>query len=463
MSVRAGNTATPDATWTAFAPVSQGTIAGLAGRYLQYRAELATTDPQQAAVLHDVTIGYLTNQFPVAGNDSYETFENAPLHVITPGVLGNDTDAAGGALTAVKVTDPAHGTLTLNVDGSITYTPAANYNGHDSFTYQASDAAGTLSNAATVTIIVNAVNDAPVATDDVAETAEDTAYVFPATGLGSLTANDQDADGDVLTITAVTIPTGSAGSVMLNADGSVTYTPAADFYGPASFTYTVSDGSNTASGTVRMMVTSVNDAPKARNDALTVAEDSGATPIDVLANDTAAPDVDEVLTVTAFTQPANGTVTFSATSISYQPKPNFFGTDRFTYTIADGNGGTNQATITVTVTSVNDAPEAVADTATTQENIAKLFPISGIGSLTANDRDPENDALRVSAVSSATNGSVVLATDGRVTYTPAANFVGTDGFTYTVSDGKGGTATARVTVTVTSASRHLPIRPATAP
>ena len=115
-------------------------------------------------------------------------------------------------------------------------------------------------------------------------------------------------------------------------------------------------------------VTPVNDRPTANNDTPTVAEDSGATVINVLANDTTAPDVGETLTVTAVTQPANGTVTFTGTSVSFTPAANFIGATTFTYTISDGNGGTATATVTVTVTPVNDPPDGQRRQATVAED-----------------------------------------------------------------------------------------------
>src|SRR5204863_501941 len=162
--------------------------------------------------------------------------------------------------------------------------------------------------------------------------------------------------------TAVT--QGTHGSVTFTAT-SVSYTPAANYNGADSFTYTIGDGNGgTASATVSVDVTSVNDNPVATADSATVAEDSGATAISVLANDNAGPDAGETLSVTAVTQGAHGSVTFTATNVSYTPAANYNGADSFTYTIGDGNGGTATATVSVTVTSVNDNPVGVNDAAT---------------------------------------------------------------------------------------------------
>src|SRR5439155_22087090 len=124
-------------------------------RYLQYRADLATTSPDQTPALQSVAIRYAPITGPAANNDAYTTNEDSALTVAAPGVLSNDSAANGASITAVLVSGPAHGTVTLSADGSFTYTPAANYNGSDSFTYKAND--GSLDgNTATVSLTVTA-------------------------------------------------------------------------------------------------------------------------------------------------------------------------------------------------------------------------------------------------------------------------------------------------------------------
>ena len=171
LSVRTGNSATPDGTWTAFVPLaSSGAAIGAVSRYLQYQVILTTSNPNQTPILQDVTLQYDPNTAPIANDDAYSTNEDTPLSIGAPGVLGNDT---AGTLTALLVSGPAHGTLTLNANGSFTYTPAANYNGPDSFTYKANDGQAD-SNVATVVLTVTAVNDAPVAVANSYSTNEDT-------------------------------------------------------------------------------------------------------------------------------------------------------------------------------------------------------------------------------------------------------------------------------------------------
>ncbi|MFC6199524.1 cadherin-like domain-containing protein, partial [Ponticaulis profundi] len=185
---------------------------------------------------------------PVAVADSYAVDEDGTLTVnATNGVLANDTDVEGDTLTASLVTDVSNGTLTFNADGSFTYTPDANFNGTDSFTYRVNDG-----NTVTVTLNVGAVNDAPTAVADGFTVSEDSG----ATTLDVL-ANDFDTEGDAITITSVTQPLG--GTVTITNGGTdVSFTPDADFNGTTSFTYTV-NGGDTA--TVMLTVTPVNDAP----------------------------------------------------------------------------------------------------------------------------------------------------------------------------------------------------------
>src|SRR5439155_1656988 len=187
-----------------------------------------------------------------------------------PGVLANDSDVDGDALSAVLVSNPTHGTLTLNSDGSLVYMPALNFNGIDSFTYKASDGQAQ-SGVATVTITVTPVNDAPVAAnDDSYTTPEDTKLTVSAPGV---VANDSDLDGDALLSLHDALPI--YGTLTLNSDGSLTYMPALNFNGIDSFTYKASDGQAQSDvATVTITVTPVNDAPVAANDdSYTTAED----------------------------------------------------------------------------------------------------------------------------------------------------------------------------------------------
>ena len=202
------------------------------------------------------------NQAPAAADDTATTTEDAAA---TIAVLGNDTDGDGDALTIATVGSPAHGAATANPDGTIAYTPAANFSGPDSFSYTVSDGQGGVASAL-VQLTVTEVNDAPVAADDAAATSEDTPVAI------AVLAND--SDGDSASLTPVIISGPANGSLTIGADGSVTYAPAANFQGTNSFTYKASDGvAQSGLATVTVTVAAVNDAPAAAGDSYSVDED----------------------------------------------------------------------------------------------------------------------------------------------------------------------------------------------
>ena len=278
-------------------------------------------------------------------------------------------------------------------------------------------------------------NGAPEAQNDTATVAEDGTTTI------NVLANDTDPNGDPLTVTSATVDP-AQGTVTVNPNGSLTFVPAPNFNGPATITYTVSDGQGgTDTATVNVNVTPVNDAPDAVNDTATVPED-GSVNIPVLGNDT-DPEGNP-LTVTAATSP-NGTVTVNPNgSLTFVPAPNFNGPATITYTVSDGQGGTDTATVNVNVTPVNDAPVARDDAVATQ------FEAPVTVNVLPNDTDVDGDTLTVTAATvPAAQGTVTFNPNGQVTFVPAAGFEGDAFITYTISDGQGGTDTAVLTVTVT--------------
>ena len=285
------------------------------------------------------------NNAPVAVDDADTTLEDTG---ITVNVLANDSDPDGDTIQVGSVTNGANGTVVNNGDGTVTYTPDANFHGTDSFTYRAYDGAD-YSDPATVTITVTPVNDAPVAVNDAATTPQDTPIII------SVLSNDTDVDGDILAIDSFT--QGANGTVSDNGDGTLTYTPSGVTTGDDSFTYTVSDGNGgTDTATVNVNVTRVNAAPVAVDDTYTTDEDTQLVGA-VLENDT---DGDgDPLTAVLVDGPTNGTLNLNADgSFTYDPDPNFNGTDSFTYQADDGIDQSNVATVNITIDPVNDAPVA---------------------------------------------------------------------------------------------------------
>ncbi len=388
-----------------------------------------------------LTTTVTVNSAPVATDDAWTVNEDAVLTIAAPGVLTNDTDVDGDALTAELVTGPAVGTLTLNADGSFTYTPPADYFGTVTFTYRAYDGVS-YSAPATVTITVAPINDAPVAVADSYGMNEDATLTIAAPGV---LTNDSDADGDALTADLVTGPT--VGTLTLNADGSFTYTSPADYFGTVTFTYRTYDGvAYSAPATVTITVASVNDAPVAVADSYSMNEDATLTIAapGVLANDT---DVDgDALTAELVTGPTVGTLTLNANgSFTYTPSANYFGTVTFTYRAYDGVAYSAPATVTITVAPINDAPVAGADSYTMDEDTTLTIAAPGV---LANDTDAEGNALTAELVTGPTTGTLVLNANGSFTYTPPADYFGTVTFTYRAYDGVAYSAPATVTITV---------------
>jgi CshA-type fibril repeat protein len=354
---------------------------------------------------------------PKATDDAFSVHTGSTATAkASAGVLANDH---GTGLTVTGHTAPAHGDLTLGADGSYAYTPTAGWSGTDAFTYTAKDGTGaTISATVSITVL-------PTATaDTVAATAGTTTTVAAPGVLG----NDL---GTGLTVTGNTTP--AHGSASVRPDGTVVYTPAAGWSGPDTFDYTVTD----RAGTTDTVTVTVQVAPEAVDDTATV--DAGsAVATSTRATGVLGNDVGTGLTITSSTKPANGIVQLDpgTGAYTYTPTPGFSGTDRFTYTATDSAGTTTSATVTITV-----RPTAAADTATTPAGRPVTIDVQG------NDR---GTGLTTALVGRPAHGTVAVAPDGSVQYTPAAGYSGPDSSTYTVTDAAGQTtqpATVAVSVT----------------
>jgi len=417
------------------------------------------TNTNTAAIRITVTP---VNDVPVAAIDAFTATEDV---VLTGNLGSNDTPSGDGGNVWSVVTGPAHGSLVINPDGTFTYTPAANYNGPDSFTYKICDVDGSCTVATLVSLTIIPVNNAPVAVNDIDTTPEDVVKN------GDVLTNDSDPDGNVITVTqfvingdATVYPFGTTatitgvGTLVINSNGSYVFTPAANYNGPVpTVTYTISDGSLTATANLNITVTLVNDIPVAAIDAFTATEDVVLTG-NLGSNDTPSGDGGNVWSVV--TAPAHGTLIINVDgTFTYTPAANYNGPDSFTYKICDVDGSCTVATlVNLTVTPVNNSPVAVNDIATTPEDVVKS------GNVLTNDSDPDGNVITVNQFmvngdatvypfgSTATItgvGTLVINSNGSFVFTPVANYNGpVPTVTYTISDGSL-TATANLSITVT--------------
>jgi len=390
------------------------------------------TDPDGALSLPTaVSINVIpVNNVPVATNDTETVVESG---LISIGVLLNDTDAENDSLTVQLVQEPINGLAIINADNTISYVHDGSETTVDSFVYSIDDGNGG-TDTATVNISITQVNDVPVAVaDSVVLNEGDNAVV-------NVLQNDTDSENDTLTPTVVSMPVN--GTVVLNADNSYTYTHNGGETVTDSFTYFVTDqhGAESTQANVAISITPVNDAPVAVSDSVSVAE-SGTVVILVLANDN---DEDQdALTVQIISTPLNGTLTLSSDNgISYVHDGSDTISDSFNYFISDGNGGNDTSTVTIAITSVNDVPIAVDDTATVSEGGSVLI----VGLL--NDTDSESGVLIPTLLGMPTNGLVTVDSNGGFNYVHNGSETLTDSFTYTVTDTDGAISPA-ATVTVT--------------
>ncbi|MGN6519844.1 MAG: Ig-like domain-containing protein [Dokdonella sp.] len=385
-----------------------------------------------------VTIGGRPNRAPVARDDRATTSFGQP---VTIAVLANDDDADGDALVLAGVGAPAHGSASI-VGSDVVYRPVPGFSGVDTFTYTVDDGRGG-SATATITVVVAAQpNRLPIARDDAA-----TAISAQPVLVDAL-ANDSDADGDVLSLASVGAPQHGSATII---GTQLQYASVAGYVGADVFTYTISDGrGGSSTARVTLNVVAPPNRPPVAVDDVASTTFGVAVPIAVLANDS-DPDGDP-LTITATTAPAFGTIAVSGGTITYTPTvAGVVGVDRFTYTISDGRGGGASATVAVTVGAApNQPPVAVDDTAATP------FGVPVTVAVLANDSDPDGDPLVIASVGAPLDGTAAIA-GNTVVYTPAAGFSGVDRFSYTIGDGRGGSATAFVTVVVAPAPNQPPV------
>ncbi|OYQ69554.1 hypothetical protein B9T11_05640 [Wohlfahrtiimonas chitiniclastica] len=374
------------------------------------------------------------NHVPVAGlsNQPIETQEDHPKK----GQITDVTDKDGDELTHKVGEEPKNGTVVVNEDGTYTYTPNPDYHGDDKFTVVVSDG-----NGGEVTVIVpvtvTPVNDVPETTksEQPIETQED----HPKKGQ---ITDVTDKDGDELTYKVGEAP--KNGTVVVNEDGTYTYTPNPDYHGDDKFTVVVSDGNGgEVTVIVPVTVTPVNDVPETTKSEQPI-ETQEDHPKKGQITDVTDKDGDE-LTYKVGEEPKSGQVVIDEKTgeYTYKPNPDYHGDDKFTVVVSDGNGGEVTVTVPVTVTPGNDAPTAdESQPLETKEDNSKS------GKIVAEDKD--GDKLTYKVGEAPNNGKVVIdEKTGEYTYKPNPDYHGDDKFTVVVSDGKGGEVTVTVPVTVT--------------
>ncbi|WOO26257.1 tandem-95 repeat protein [Vibrio parahaemolyticus] len=347
-------------------------------------------------------------------------------------VLGNDTFEDDGKVVSLDTNNgPANGTVSVNPDGSVTYTPNDNYVGKDTFTYVVTS--GGVSESTTVTVNVTPVNDAPVAKDDIATTQEDTAVTI------DVLSNDTDVDGDKLSIQSATVPE-AQGKVEI-VDGKLVFTPAENFNGHAEITYTVTDGALTDQATVKVTVNAVNDTPVVESNIADQALAEDFTPYNIDLN-TAFSDVDNVDGELTFSVSGNSNIQVAIVNgiATITPTADWNGSETLTFTATDPSGESVSQTVDFTVAPVVDIE---ADSTNVVEDTPTIINVLGNDTFEGKDK-----VVSLDAENSPKNGTVIVNNDGTVTYTPDDNYVGKDTFTYVVTSG-GVSESTTVTVNVT--------------
>ena len=320
--------------------------------------------------------------------------------------------------------------LTLT-DNTLSGTPTEGEIGSEITITATDDGEGALTATQTFTIVVTPVNDAPTITSTaVTEATEDVAYTYEIT--------TEDIDGDLVTVSATGLP-----SWLTLTDNTLSGTPTEGETG-SEITITATDdgeGALTATQIFTIVVNPVNDAPVAVADTATVLEDALTTSIDVIANDTDV-DSDDILLLTAVSTSETGTVAINedGVSVDYTPAVDFNGTEVVTYTVSDGTLTDETGTLTVTVTPVNDAPEAFDDTFTLEQGNTQVITLSAI--------DIDEDELVYSIVSDPSHGTISIDGD-QATYIADDSYSGSDSFTFIASDGELNSNEAVVSIDVT--------------
>ncbi|MBB2670972.1 UNVERIFIED_ORG: VCBS repeat-containing protein [Rhizobium esperanzae] len=366
--------------------------------------------------------------------------EDTPYTISTADLLAGFTDAEGDQMSVSGLT-ANHGALIDNNDGTWTFTPDANYNGPVSLSYTVSDGNGG-SLPATQSFTLDAVNDAPVLSGNPATLAagtEDTPYTF---STADLLAGFTDVDGDQLSVAGLTA---DHGALVDNNDGTWSFTPAANYNGPVSLSYTVTDGNGgSVPASQSFTLDAVNDAPVLSGNAATLVAGAEDTPYtfstaDLLAGFT---DVDgDQLSVAGLTADHGALIDNNDGSWTFTPDANYNGPVSLSYTVTDGNGGSVPATQSFTLTAVNDAPVLSGNAATLSAGTEDTPYTFSTADLLAGFTDVDGDQLSITGLT-ANHGALIDNNDGSWSFTPDANYNGPVSLSYSVTDGNGGSVPA---------------------
>ncbi len=376
--------------------------------------------------------GNNVNNLPFANDDSAAVNEGASVNI---DLAANDTDADDGIDIAsiAIISNPANGSLVVNVNGSVDYTHNGSETITDSFTYTVDDNSSETSNTATVTVTIVSVNDPPFANNDSANVSEGASVNI------DLAGNDLDADNGIDPASIVIINGPTNGVLLVNTDGSVDYSHNGSETNLDNFTYTIDDASAATSNTatVNLTILPVNDVPVA-NDDMAVVNEGTSVNIDLAANDTDADNGIDLASIVITTNPANGSLVVNTNgSVDYTHNGTETTSDTFVYSIDDLSGVTsNSATVNIMVTPVNDLPVANDDSATVGQTASVNIDLA------SNDADADNglDVASISIISNPANGTVTVNADGTVLYMHDGTFTTTDNFTYTIDDVGGATS-----------------------
>jgi len=393
-------------------------------------------------VVQDASVTNLDDTTPRATDDNATTNEDTNVNI---DVLANDKGLDKGGLAISISQQPSHGSITINADNTITYQPNGLYNGDDTFVYQVCNGIA-VCDEASVTVSVTWIDDLPIAVADARGTSKNTPVIV------DVLFNDYGMEDGGIVVSIDESPDALKGTAVRNPDNTITFTPALNYIGLATFKYKLIDVDGDFNiAIVTINVREVNTVPIANND---IAETIVNTPVDisVLANDSGLDD--GFGSLINYTNPSHGILIVNPNrTITYTPTTGYIGNDSFQYIIKDVDGDYDIATVSITITAKpNYLPVANADRRGTNYNTPITINVL------INDTGLEDGVKSVIISSDPVNGNVVVNGDFTITYTPNSGFSGTETFGYQVSDNDDDRSTATVTITVLpdGVTNHIP-------